>query len=78
MGLAEAIQRQREHRRPGPRCGVCNLVDQLEGDDLESFLVALEDRTVSNRHLSMALDEEGLARLSQHTLARHRRGDCAG
>lgn len=77
MGLKDALDRQREYRRPGPRCTVCTLIDVLDVEDRDALLGALSDQTLQSRRLADALAEEG-HHVSQHSVSRHRRGDCAG
>ena len=75
MGLKEAIAAH-SNSRPGYRCTVCTLLDELPKDDAEALREALRDPAVKGSWIAKALESEGHA-IRQNTVTRHRRGDCA-
>jgi hypothetical protein len=76
MGLKEALEAS-QRNRPGYRCGVCKLLDELPADDAEALRSALEDPHVQGAQIARALHAEGID-VSQHSVQRHRRQDCSG
>ena len=56
-------------------CGVRRALEALSGIDLEDLNVALKDRSVTNRSISLALSDRDIT-VSIEMLKRHRRGDC--
>lgn len=61
MGLKDAIDRQREYRRPGPRCTVCTVIDVLPEDERDALVSGLADPLLRSKDLSAALISEGYA-----------------
>ena len=74
MSLAAAVA---EHAtlKKGPPCTVMLVRDKLSREDQNDL-----DRLIADRSVTSAAIERGLAKLghklTQHTVARHRRGDC--
>jgi hypothetical protein len=76
MGLKEALAAS-TRQRPGYRCGVCKLLDDLPKDDADALREALADPQVQGAQIARALHAEGID-VSQHSVQRHRRQDCQG
>ena len=76
MTLAAALE-QAKPTRKGPRCTMCDLVDRLDKRDRDALLAALADESFTHAAISRALRAEGYRR-SPLTVARHRKGECAG
>ena len=74
MGLKDALEAERR-QRPGFRCSVCKLLDDLPADDAEALREALRDPQVQGSQIARALQSEG-HEVKQNTVTRHRRGDC--
>lgn len=65
------------HRSHGPRiCGVQLALNKLLGVDNEDLKVALKDRSITNRSISLALADRDIT-VSIEMLKRHRRGECS-
>lgn len=60
----------------GPPCGVCQLLASIEPAEATALRQLLADPLWRYSALSDALAAEG-HKVSQHTLARHARGQCA-
>ena len=74
MGLKDALEAQ-TRQRPGFRCSVCKLLDELPKDDATALRDALRDPQVQGSQIARALMSEGYD-VKQNTVTRHRRGDC--
>lgn len=74
MGLKEALAAQ-TRTRPGFRCSVCKLLDDLTPEDGDALRAALRDPQVQGSQIARALMSEGHD-VKQNTVTRHRRGDC--
>ena len=74
MGLKDALEAQ-TRGRPGFRCAVCKLLDDLPTEDAEALRTALLDPQVQGSQIARALVSEG-HEIKQNTVTRHRRGDC--
>jgi hypothetical protein len=57
-------------------CGIQLALDKLIGVDKEDLNVALKDRSITNRSISLALADRDIT-VSIEMLKRHRRGDCS-
>jgi len=75
MGLSEALAAER-NTRPGPRCGVCRLMDNLCEEDRAELDAALADPDFKGAAIARAIKAEGLADFQAQQINRHRRGDC--
>lgn len=75
MGLKEALEAERA-KKPGYRCSVCKLLDELPDDDAQALREALNTPLVQGAQISRALQAEGHD-IKQNTVTRHRRGDCS-
>ena len=77
MGLADAIATEGTKQR-GPMCSVGRLIDSLPAEDAAVLRSALGDTTVliSNIHRALRREYPDRNVPSDHTLGRHRRGDC--
>lgn len=75
MGLKEALEAAAQ-TRPGYRCTVCTLLDDLEPDEATLLRDALRDPLVKGSWIARALQAEG-HEIKQNTVTRHRRGDCS-
>lgn len=76
MTLAAALE-QAKPTRKGPRCTMCDLVDRLDKRDRDALLAALADESFTHAAISRALRAEGHP-IASLTVARHRKGECAG
>ena len=74
MGLKEALEAN-SFSRPGYRCRICVLLDELPKDDAEALREALLDPAVKGSWIAKALESEGHS-VRQNTVQRHRRQDC--
>lgn len=74
MGLKDALDAQ-TRSRPGFRCAVCKLLDELTPDDADALRAALVDAQVQGSQIARALQSEGYE-VSQNSVTRHRRHDC--
>lgn len=57
-------------------CSVQLAFDKLVGVDSEDLSVALKDRSITNRAISLALADRDI-KVTVDTLKRHRRGECS-
>ena len=73
--LAETLSKQKP-RNGGPSCVVCELVLTLQPEDVEALNQALTDNRMSAGMIRLALEEHGY-NVSDNTLRRHRRRECA-
>lgn len=74
MGLKDALE-QSTRKRTGFRCSVCKLLDTVDAEDAEALREYLGNPAVQSSQIGRALQAEGHD-ISQHTVSRHRRGDC--
>lgn len=75
MSLADALAREAVTVK-GPRCMMCQLMDELEDGERETLTSALTDARFTSAAIFRALRAEGHA-ISVNAVARHRKGDCA-
>jgi hypothetical protein len=66
----------KSHQRGGQMCGVRRVREELDGERLEKFNAAVENRAISAKAISKVLDEWGL-QLGLQPIGNHRRGNCA-
>lgn len=76
MSLAAALEQHRVTRK-GPRCTMCDLLDRLDKRDRDALRAALDDACYTHAAISRALRAEGHP-IGSLTVARHRKGECAG
>ena len=81
LSLADALQEA--DRRPGTRCAVTALIDQLRADNpdlaVELRVAARGTASIAQLHRATAyLAEQGVLTeaLSQNSIGRHRRREC--
>lgn len=75
MSLREQLAAHKSTQR-GPRCSICKLLPMLSEDDR----MVLEEAMASNMasaQIQRAILAEG-HNIGRGSVARHRRGDCAG
>ena len=70
-GLDEFVELR---ARKGPACWY--LYVQVPAEDKAALAEALTTPTITNKAIVLWLDRRGVS-VSQHQIARHRRGDCA-
>lgn len=78
MALADRVADDPGRTRPGPRCSVGILEDQLEGAELEALHVMLgtpDRRGWTESQVYDALIAEGY-KVGRQTINRHRGGRC--
>lgn len=63
-------------RRRGPQCTVSVILDKLATPDREELATVLADDSVSSQIVSQGILAAFSLKVSQHTIGRHRRGDC--
>jgi hypothetical protein len=73
--LAEAIAGISARRR-GPQCTVSVILEKLAPPDRKDLATVLEDHSVSSQIVSQGILAAFELKVSQHTIGRHRRGDC--
>ena len=73
--LADTLSKQKP-RNGGQSCVVCGLVLTLQPEDVEALNQALTDNRMSAGMIRLALEEHGY-NVSDNTLRRHRRRECA-
>jgi len=76
VGLKDALETERR-KRPGYRCTICTLLDELPAEDAEALREALGDSGIQGSQIARALQSEGHT-VAQNTVTRHRRRDCSG
>lgn len=82
MGLRDEVIRHRRHN-PFSRCTVAAVTEQITDPELrDEWLALLVEKRPDGKYeaqaseLARAMTARGL-RISQDTITRHRRGDCA-
>lgn len=75
MSLRDQLQNQQPLAK-GPRCSICKLLQTLPEDDQMALLEALES-SLHSTFIQRAIMAEG-HKIGRGSVARHRRGDCAG
>jgi hypothetical protein len=73
--LDDALGAQSKVRK-GPPCSVGLLLAALDDEERVAVIAALADKTRSKRHLSEAIRVAYKYEVQDHTLNRHRRGQC--
>ena len=63
-------------RRRGPQCTVSVILDKLAKPDREELAAVLADHAVSSQIVAQGVLAAFSLKISQHTIGRHRRGDC--
>jgi len=76
MSLADALEREAVTSK-GPRCAMCQLVDELPEADRAVLVTALADHRYTGAAITRALRAEG-HQIAAPTVTRHRKGDCLG
>lgn len=61
--------------RKGPPCTMSVILDDLQGNDKEALVAALNDTTVMHSTIYRVLTKNGFP-VSLNTVQRHRRGEC--
>ena len=74
MALADAIQAAR--MKPGTKCTIGEIADQLNKDDRAALTAAFLDKKVSAIAIVKALTAEGWP-ATRSPIERHRRQECA-
>lgn len=65
-------------QRPGPRCAISRLLDQLAPDDAATLTAAIDDITVESSRIARALQMlDSSVRVSRSTIQRHRKRECS-
>lgn len=77
MGKLGAALQALPKTKKGPRCSVGVFLGTLAKGDAEELRTALKDATVMSSALAIAVRSTFGSDLSQHTIARHRRGHCS-
>jgi len=72
----EELRRMQSFKPRGAKCTAGLVTKILQGEDQAAFLEALVDKTIDASTISVWLDRKG-HKVRRHTLARHRRGECA-
>lgn len=75
MGLLDDIKA--EVTRQGPVCSVGILIDDLSPEDSKELQLAFEDRSIPGTAILRALKARGHIKFTDHTIQRHRRGECS-
>jgi|APGre2960657373_1045057.scaffolds.fasta_scaffold155669_2 hypothetical protein len=73
--LAE-LQKMQSFKPRGAKCTAGLVSRILGGKDREALIEALGDQTIDANTISVWLDRKG-HKVRRHTVARHRRGECA-
>jgi hypothetical protein len=76
MSLVKALKDQKVTRK-GPRCFICQLLDDLPKEDSDALVAALDDGTYTSAAIGRAIRSEGYT-INDVTVIRHRKRDCAG
>jgi len=63
-------------RRRGPQCTVSVILDKLATTDQKELANVLADHAISSQIISQGILAAFSVKISQHTIGRHRRGDC--
>jgi len=63
-------------RRRGPQCTVSVILDKLATTDQKELATVLADHAISSQIISQGILAAFSVKISQHTIGRHRRGDC--
>ena len=63
-------------RRRGPQCTVSVILDKLTPTDQKELTNVLADHAISSQIISQGILAAFSVKISQHTIGRHRRGDC--
>jgi hypothetical protein len=73
MALNDALQKHKEPKRPGYRCGLCRYLESPDTseEDFKALTNALNDSAFQSTGISRALNEEGI-QISHTTVQRHR------
>lgn len=74
MALADAIRNAT--RKPGGKCTIATLYEQLDSMDAEALTSALADPRIPASAILRALTAEG-HEVTRAPVERHRRGECA-
>lgn len=74
MSLADSLAREASTSK-GPRCSICQLVDNLEPSDQDTLLAAFADARFTGAAITRALRSEGHS-VSAQMITRHRKGEC--
>lgn len=77
MGNLKAALDALPRTKKGPRCGVATLVAALSKEDAKELQEALRSDQIQSAALAQALSKAYRSELTQHTIARHRRGHCS-
>jgi hypothetical protein len=75
VGLLDEIRAAHEEMRPGPRCSVRAILDDLDEEDRADLERALADRTYPYSVVSEVLRRRGIE-IRAYSLSRHHRGLC--
>ncbi len=70
------LQKIQSHKPRGGKCTAGLVYKILRANDQAALLGALRDQTIDSSTISVWLDRRGY-RVRRHTVARHRRGECA-
>lgn len=63
-------------KRKGPRCGVTDLLNDMDDEDAATFQGWLDDPQVGHQVIADAVRAHTEAVLGSNTVGRHRRGQC--
>lgn len=74
MGLLDEFRN--EGVRPRVRCQVIVILEAMTETDADDLKAALADATVTAAAIERVLNRRNI-KLSQGTIARHRRGECS-
>lgn len=76
MGNLAAVIAGINARRRGPQCTVSVILNKLATPDREELATVLADHAVSSQIIAQGVLAAFSLKVSQHTIGRHRRGDC--
>lgn len=80
MSLADELLQLADnppHRHKGPRCSICQLLDDLESSERQALEMVLQNPRIPSREISETLSGSGHY-ASARMLSYHRRGLCNG
>lgn len=76
MGLSDEAAQVQARRFPGTRCTVLMVLAAMDAADADDLRQALADPTLTSPAIATVLGRRG-HQITQSSVARHRRGDCA-
>lgn len=76
-GFMDILIEEQTSQRIGPICSVCEAIKALPEADLRDFEAACADRRFTAKAIMRALKRKDIT-VTEHTLQRHRRGECSG